>query len=96
LFRRAAVMLKITTTQESASGVRLILEGKIAEQWAALLDGVCRGYLREQRTVQLDCANVDFIDANGVAVLKSLPPNRVMLSRVPNFMAQQLRNEGQP
>ena len=32
-------MLKITTIQESGTDVLLKLEGKITEQWAALLDG---------------------------------------------------------
>jgi ABC-type transporter Mla MlaB component len=89
-------MLKITTTKESASDVQLMLEGKVAEQWAALLEGVCRGYFRQQKNVQLDCANVDFIDANGVAVLKNLPPERLTLINAPASIAQLLQNGDQP
>lgn len=89
-------MLKITKTQESPSNVRLLLEGKVAEQWAALLDGVCRSYLREGKSVQLDCAQVDFIDANGVAVLKNLPPERLTLMNTSAAIAQLLKNGDQP
>ena len=51
-------MLKITTIQESGRDVLLKLEGKITEQWAALLDGECRAYLRQNKAVYLDCSHV--------------------------------------
>ncbi len=84
-------MLKITKTQESPIDVCLALEGKVAEQWAALLDGVCRAHLREHKTVQLDCEHVDFIDANGVDVLNNFPHRQVTLLRAPGFITQQLQ-----
>lgn len=67
-------MLKITKIQESGRDVLLRLEGKITEQWAALLDGECRAYLRKQKTVVLDCSQVDYIDGRGVEVLNAFPP----------------------
>lgn len=88
-------MLKITTIQDTPDGVYLLLEGKVAEQWAALLDGVCRGHLRQHKTVQLDCEHVGFIDATGVDVLKSFPSKQVTLLRVPGFITQ-LLNIGAP
>ena len=33
-------MLTITKTREDANDVLLKLEGKVADQWAALLDGI--------------------------------------------------------
>jgi anti-anti-sigma regulatory factor len=83
-------MLKITKTEESPRDVHLLLEGKVADQWAALLDGVCRAHIREHKTVLLDCAHVDFIDASGVDVLKSLPRQQVTLVHVPGFITQLL------
>jgi len=85
-------MLRITKTHESARGVHLLLEGKVAAQWAALLDGICRAHLRHRKTVQLDCAGVDFVDASGVDVLKNLPRRQVRLLRAPGFMTQLLHN----
>jgi ABC-type transporter Mla MlaB component len=79
-------VLKITTTLESPREVQLLLEGKVAEQWAALLDGVCRNHLRKHQAVQLDCERVDFVDARGVDVLKSLPRRQLKLVRVPEFL----------
>jgi ABC-type transporter Mla MlaB component len=89
-------MLKITKTQESPSEVHLVLEGKVAEQWAALLDGVCRAHLREHKTVQLDFEHVDFVDASGIDVLKNFPREQVKLVRTPNFITQLLQGGDTP
>lgn len=88
-------MLKITKIDESSRGVHLLLEGKVADQWAALLDGVCRAHIREHKTVQLDCAHVDFVDASGVDVLKSFPRQKVTLVHAPGFITQLLQNGDQ-
>ena len=88
-------MLKITKIIDSRSGVLLKLEGKITAQWAALLDGVCRVFLRDEKTVYLDCANVDFIDARGVEVLNSLPRTQVILLGAPGFVTELLQIGGQ-
>ena len=89
-------MLKITKTEEKGTTVVLKLEGKVTEQWAALLDGECRAFLRNRKTVLLDCAGVNFWDARGVDVLKSLPPNKVTIVRAPGFLTELLRTGGQP
>lgn len=85
------MMLKITKIQESRSDVLLKLEGKITEQWAALLDGECRSLLRQEKTVHLDCANIDFIDARGVEVLKGFPRTQVTLMSAPGYMTELLQ-----
>ncbi|MBA5868690.1 MAG: hypothetical protein GDA68_01600 [Nitrospira sp. CR2.1] len=87
-------MLKITKVRESGSDVVLKLEGKIADQWAALLDGECRSYLRQKRTVHLDCARVEFVDGRGVEVLNSLPQKHVTLMSMPGFVAELLNVGG--
>lgn len=84
-------MLKITKTWEGECEVHLKLEGKISSQWAALLDGICRNHLRDMKVVQLDCANVDFVDAIGIAVLNGLPQNRIALINAPSFIMQLLQ-----
>lgn len=89
-------MLKITTIQESGSDVLLKLEGKITEQWAALLDGECRSFLRQKKLVYLDCSQVGFIDQRGVEVVKHFPPAQVTLISAPGFVAELLQTGGQP
>ena len=87
-------MLKITTIQESGQDVLLKLEGKITEQWAALLDGECRAYLRKHKAVFLDCSHVEYIDGRGVEVLHSFPQSRVTLMSAPLFMTDLLQIGG--
>ncbi|HBH81928.1 MAG TPA: hypothetical protein DDY39_19040 [Nitrospira sp.] len=87
-------MLKITKLQESASDVLLKLEGKITEQWAALLDGECRAYLRQQKSVFLDCSHVDYIDGRGVEVLNAFPHSHVTLMSAPALMTELLQIGG--
>ncbi|OYT20346.1 MAG: hypothetical protein CCU26_06970 [Nitrospira sp. UW-LDO-01] len=87
-------MLKITKIQESGRDVLLRLEGKITEQWAALLDGECRAYLRKQKTVVLDCSQVDYIDGRGVEVLNAFPSSSVTLMSAPVLMTELLHIGG--
>ena len=87
-------MLKITKIQESRSDVLLKLEGKIIEQWAALLDGECRSYLRKKKTVHLDCSQVEYIDGRGVEVVKSFPPTQVTLMSAPAIVTELLQIGG--
>lgn len=87
-------MLKITKIQESASDVLLKLEGKVTEQWAALLDGECRAYLRQQKSVFLDCSHVDYIDGRGVEVLNAFPHSHVTLMSASALMTELLHIGG--
>ncbi len=89
------MMLKITKIQESRGDVLIKLEGKITDQWATLLDGECRSYLRQEKAVHLDCSHVDFIDARGIEVLKNLPHTQVNLMSAPGFITELLRIGGQ-
>ncbi len=87
-------MLKITKIQESPSNVLLKLEGKITEQWAALLDGECRSYLRQKKSVCLDCSNVEYIDVRGVEVVNNLSRKHVTLISTPAFVTELLHIGG--
>jgi anti-anti-sigma regulatory factor len=87
-------MLKITKIQESGHDVLLKLEGKITEQWAALLDGECRAYLRKQKSVFLDCSHIDYIDSRGVEVLNAFPHSHVTLMSTPALMVELLQIRG--
>ena len=88
-------MLKITKLEEKETSVVLKLEGKITEQWAALLEGECRACLRNHKTLLLDCAEVNFLDAQGVDVLRSFPSNKVIIIGAPGIVTELLRTGGQ-
>jgi len=87
-------MLKITKIQESGRDVLVKLEGKIMAQWAALLDGECRSYLRQKKAVYLDCSSVDYIDDRGIDVLNNLPHKQVNLLGAPGFLTEMLQSGG--
>ncbi len=87
-------MLKITKVEEMGTTVRLKLEGKVTEQWAALLDGECRSLLRHRKTVVLDCAGVNFVDARGIEVFKNFPRHDVTLIGTPGFVMELLQTGG--
>jgi len=87
-------MLKITKIQESGRDVLLKLEGKITAQWAALLDGECRSFLRQKKAIYLDCSNVNFIDGKGVEVLNNFPQKHVTLMSAPAFVTELLQIGG--
>lgn len=87
-------MLKITQIQESGRDVLLKLEGKITEQWAALLDGECRAYLRRHKAVYLDCSNVEYIDGRGVEVLNAFPQSHVTVMSAPALVTELLQIGG--
>jgi anti-anti-sigma regulatory factor len=87
-------MLKITKIEDKGTTVRLKLEGKVTEQWAALLDEECRGFLRKRHRLVLDCAGVSFLDEQGVEVLRNLPLDEVKLIGAPGFVTELLQTGG--
>jgi anti-anti-sigma regulatory factor len=87
-------MLKITKIRESERDVSLKLEGKITEQWGALLDGECRAYLRSRKAVFLDCSDVEYIDVRGTEVLNALLHSHVILVNTPPFVTGLLQIGG--
>ena len=87
-------MLRITKVREDRTTVVLKLEGKITAQWASLLDGECRTILQQKKTVHLDCAKVDFMDVQGMEVLKNLPRKNVTLIGAPEYVTELLQIGG--
>ena len=87
-------MLKITKTELNGSRMVLRLEGKITGQWAELLDRECRAELRKVKSIELNCARVDFLDEKGVEVLKNLPREQVTLISAPGYVTELLQIGG--
>ena len=87
-------MLKITKTEINGTRAVFKLEGKITGQWAELLDGECRAELKNLNALELDCAGVDYIDEQGVEVLKNLPRKQVTLLSAPGFVTELLHMGG--
>jgi anti-anti-sigma regulatory factor len=88
-------MLKITKMEDNGTTVVLKLEGKVTEQWASLLESECLAFLRNHHTLFLDCADVNFLDARGVDVLRTLRLNKVTIIDAPGIVTELLRTGGQ-
>ncbi len=87
-------MLRITKIEEQEMPVTLKLEGKVADQWASLLESECRMALQTTNRLHLDFAAVSYVDADGVAVVNGLPRQRVEMINVPAFVRALLQKRG--
>ncbi len=83
--------LKITKAGENERSVRLLIEGMITHPGASQLQALCHDYLQRHKQIELDCADIDFVDAKGAAVLNEFPRAEVTLLHAPRFVRQLLR-----
>jgi anti-anti-sigma regulatory factor len=90
------VTLRITRLPGSPSRAKLKLEGRVAAQWAALLEHECSGLLRSRSVVSLDLADVSFVDRAGVEALERLSRSGVEIRCRPGSVASVLEAEGVP
>ncbi len=68
-------MLRITRFEENRSQLRLKLEGRIISNWVHILREECQNIAQTYSTVELDLADISFIDSLGAKILKELQSN---------------------
>ena len=88
--------LRITRKKRSRSRATLVLEGKVAAEWAALLERECSGLLRSRPSLSLDLSGVTFVDRAGVRTLRRLSREGVGIVCSPGPVASVLEGEGIP
>lgn len=84
-------MLKISPVEPVNHAVTLRLEGRVIGPWAIELRQSCEKVLTEGRTLKLQLAEVEFMDAQGVALLASLRLRGVSFLECSPFVAEQLK-----
>jgi anti-anti-sigma regulatory factor len=86
-------MLRITVVESSGVAARLRVEGRVTDGWVEELRKTCdlQG-LDDGIRLTLDLADVTFVDAAGIELLKELKRRRVALLNPTAFVAQQLKN----
>ena len=89
-------MLRITKIEKNGLPVTLKLEGKLSDEWVALLEGECRALLRHKKTVHLDFSGVDYMDERGAEMVRSLPLGHVKVMNAPSFIQGLLEPGGKP
>jgi len=90
------VTLRITRRKTPRSRATLVLEGKVAAEWAALLERECSGLLRSHPSVSLDFSGVTFVDRAGLQALRRLSRKGVGIVCGPGPVASVLEGEGIP
>jgi anti-anti-sigma regulatory factor len=84
-------MLRISASEAVGGAVTLQLDGRLTEQWVALLKATCEARLKENAHVIIDMKNVSFVDRDGFVLLRSLADRRVEILNILPFIAEQIR-----
>ena len=72
VLKEEGIVLRITKVAENSSTVTMKLQGKLASDWVALLEGECLTCLKENRKVLLDFSQMTFVDGRGAEMVKKL------------------------
>ena len=85
-------MLRITVVESSSKAVRLRVEGRVTGRWVEELRQSCDMHgLGDGMRLTLDLADVSFVDAAGIELLKELRARCVTLLSPSPFVAEQLK-----
>ncbi len=84
-------MLRISVLG-SADAICLQLEGSLSGRWIAEFRRMLEHALSESGMVALDLARLWFVDIEGVALLRSLARDNVILLNCSTFIAEQLKD----
>ena len=86
-------MLKISQAGQPGRNFTLKLEGRLVGPWVNELQTICEPLLDNRRLVDLDLADVSFVDADGLKILTNLRTRGVNLLNSSPFVNEQLKNE---
>jgi ABC-type transporter Mla MlaB component len=84
-------MLRITPTDSRNHRIIFRLEGRVAGPWVAELWKACEKVLGEGHALELNLAEVSFLDPAGVTLLKKARARGVELADSSPFVAEQLK-----
>lgn len=84
-------MLRISPIQSGNHHAILRLEGTVAGPWVAELKEVCEKVVSEGRALELDLAEVTFLDQPAAALLLNFRSQGIPLVGCSPFVAEQLK-----
>lgn len=82
-------MLRITKITEE-NGSKLKIEGTLSGAWVEELRRLCEAILIDGGELMLECGNVSFADAQGIAFMQALRASNVSLLNCSPFLQWQL------
>jgi len=85
-------MLRITPTDCVNRNITLRLEGRIVGPWVPELWKACEKIMGEGLRLELDLAEVSFLEPAGVALVSSLRSRGVQLTQCSTFVEAQLES----
>ena len=84
-------MLKISQVEPANHAVTLRFEGRVAGPWVAEARKACEKVLNEGGALKLHLAEVEFMDATGVALLSNLRSRGVVFVECSPFVQAQMK-----
>jgi ABC-type transporter Mla MlaB component len=85
-------MLRITPTDCGNRNITLRLEGRIVGPWVPELWKACEKIMGEGLRLELDLAEVSFLEPAGVALVSRLRSRGVLLTQCSTFVEAQLES----
>lgn len=83
-------MLRISVIQQSNEGIRLALEGSLTDRWVDELRRTSDDALVQAKTLELDLANLRYVDLEGCQLLRELAVRKVNHINCSPFIRQHL------
>ena len=70
-------MLRISIAEQTKESVRLAVEGSLTNRWVSELRKLSDAALEQGKTLELDLANLRYIDQEGCLLLRELAAQKV-------------------
>jgi anti-anti-sigma regulatory factor len=86
-------MLRLTRTNQNATGVVLKAEGQIVAEWVSLLEEECLQLLSSDQPVLLDMSNVSYLDRGAVRMLRNLSGGQLSIINCSPLVEELLAEE---
>jgi ABC-type transporter Mla MlaB component len=83
-------MMRISVVQSSSQTVTLRIKGEVKGRWVAELGRACEEALSRKISLDLDLADVSFIDIDGINLFRVLMDRQVAFTNPCPFIAEQL------
>ena len=84
-------MLRISLIDSRSNQITLRLEGRVAGPWVSELWKACEKVLGDGQALELNLADVSFLDLAGATLLAQIRARGVELSGCSPFVAEQLK-----
>jgi ABC-type transporter Mla MlaB component len=87
-------MLRITEERKPGEETILHLEGELMGPWVEEVREACERFVGNSHSLRLELADVEYVDREGIALLRGLMNHQVVLINCSSFLAEQLKEVG--